>query len=78
MVRRVSSRLEAIGRRPALAAASMNFAEVPKSVMPVSSAKSKSAPGVGCIGEPSQSSSVASEASAVTSQFHIIQPQVVK
>ena len=56
----------------------MNLADVPKSVIPVSSAKSNSTLPSGWNGEPSYSSSVASEASAVTSQFHIIQPHVVK
>jgi hypothetical protein len=56
----------------------MNFADVPKSVMPVASAKSNSTLPSGWNGEPSYRSSVAPHASADTSQFHIIQPQVVK
>ena len=36
----VSSRCDCIGTRPALATASMNLAEVPRSVTPVSSARS--------------------------------------
>src|SRR6266542_3275373 len=66
------------GRSPAFATASMYFADVPKSVIPVSSAKSKRTLPSGWNGEPSNSRIVAPDASAVTSQFHIIQPSVVK
>jgi hypothetical protein len=67
-----------MGTSPALWTPSMNLAEVPNSVIDSASAKSKSTRPCAWNGEPSYSSSVASEASAVTSQFHIIQPQVVK
>ena len=45
--------------------------------MPSSSTRSKSRSGPGANGEPSYSTTVAPEASAETSQFHIIQPVVV-
>ena len=78
IVRTVRRSWLSIGRTPALCTASMYLADVPKRVIPASSAKSNSAAGAGCIGEPSHSSTVAPEPSAVTSQFHIIQPHVVK
>ena len=56
----------------------MNLAEVPKKVQRSSAAKSNSTLPLGWKGEPSKSSRVAPEARPVTSQFHIIQPQVVK
>src|SRR5262245_62099078 len=74
----VVSRCVFIGDNPALLTASMNLAEVPKRVIPVSSARSNRTLPLGYKGEPSYSSSVASDASAVTSQFHIIHPHVVK
>ena len=55
----------------------MNLAEVPNSVTPCSSARSKRADG-GCDGDPSYRIRVAPEASPEASQFHIIQPAVVK
>ena len=58
--------------------ASMNFGEVPNRVTCSASARSNSAAVRGWTGDPSYRISVASEASAETSQFHIIQPQVVK
>ena len=63
---------------PALASASMYLALVPKWVMAVSSAKSNSTLPSGWKGAPSNSNSVAPEARPLASQFHIIQPQVVK
>ena len=56
----------------------MYFADVPKKVKRSAAAYSKSAASLGWNGEPSKSISVAPEASAETSQFHIIQPRVVK
>ena len=67
-----------IGASPAFATASMNLADVPKSVMPVSAAKSKRTLPSGWNGDPSYSKSVAPDPSADTSQFHIIHPHVVK
>jgi hypothetical protein len=66
------------GSRPALRRLSMNFAEVPNNVIRSCSARSNRTPGPGCSGLPSYSSSVAPEASPLASQFHIIQPSVVK
>ena len=51
---------------------------MPKTVTPSSAASVHSTSGPGCSGEPSYSTIVAPEASALASQFHIIQPQVVK
>ena len=75
MVRSVSSRCVRRGDRPRLAVASMNPAEVPKRVMPSASVRSNSRTGSGA---PSYSTTVASLARADISQFHIIQPAVVK
>ena len=51
---------------------------VPNTVMPSAAARSHSTAGrVGGSGAPSYSTMAAPVASAVTSQFHIIQPQVV-
>ncbi len=58
--------------------AAMNFALVPKMVRRSSAARRHTAPGSGWNGEPSYSTMVVPVASALTSQFHIIQPQVVK
>jgi hypothetical protein len=56
----------------------MYLAEVPRTSIPSSAAMSKSMSGEGWKGEPSKRTRVASEARPETSQFHIIQPQVVK
>ena len=56
----------------------MNLALVPKWVMPSAWAYWNRMRQSGWNGEPSYSSTVARLASAETSQFHIIQPQVVK
>ena len=66
------------GLNPDLRSASRKPGEVPIRVMSVASARSNSASFPGCTGEPSQSRIVASDASDETSQFHIIQPNVVK
>ncbi len=58
--------------------ASMYFADVPKCVIFSLSANSHRMRPRSMNGEPSYSSSVERVASPVTSQFHIIQPQVVK
>ncbi len=65
------------GSSPAFAAASRYFALVPNSVTRSRSARSHRTPGAGWNGEPSYSTTVAPQASAETSQFHIIQPSVV-
>ena len=56
----------------------MNLAEVPNWVMPSTSAKSNRMCLSAAKGLPSYNSKAAPEASPDTSQFHIIQPQVVK
>jgi hypothetical protein len=56
----------------------MYFADVPKNVQRSAAAYSNNTAGEGWNGEPSKSISVAPDASAETSQFHIIQPSVVK
>ena len=56
----------------------MYLALVPKMSTCSDSAMRHSTPGSGWNGEPSYSSSVAPLARPLTSQFHIIQPQVVK
>ena len=56
----------------------MNLALVPKMLMPSLSMASRSSAPSCAKGEPSYSRSVAPDASPLTSQFHIIQPQVVK
>ena len=66
------------GSSPDFRIASRYFAEVPNTVTRSRSARSKSARSLGWKGEPSKSTSAAPEASPVASQFHIIQPQVVK
>ena len=66
------------GLRLILQMASMNLAEVPRWVMPSASAKSNRIAPRRMNGEPSYNSSVAPEARPEASQFHIIQPQVVK
>ena len=58
--------------------ASMNCADVPKWVIRSSAANFHRMRPCWMNGDPSYSSSVAPEASPETSQFHIIQPQVVK
>ena len=78
MVRRDDRSWVAPGRMPALLQASTNFADVPNRVMPVSSIRSKRRSGPGCAGEPSYSTAAAPQASVDASQFHIIQPVVVK
>ena len=67
------------GSTPALAAASMNLAEVPKTATRSRSARSKSTPRVR-MERASRRRAPASrpDASPDTSQFHIIQPVVVK
>ena len=77
-MRTVSSAWVCTGRRPAFIAPSMNLALTPNSVTPQSSATSKSRAGLGWKGDPSYSTSDAPLASPATSQFHIIQPVVVK
>ena len=57
---------------------SSHLAEVPKWVAPSAWAKSNRILPSGWAGRPSYSKIVAFEARAETSQFHIIQPQVVK
>ena len=62
------------GRKPSLLIESMNLAEVPKCVIASSSARRKSRPGSSSpVGLPSKRTRVQSEASAVTSQFHLSQ-----
>jgi hypothetical protein len=78
MVRRLARPWEWSGWRPALASASRYLADTPSRLMPSSSTRSNSRSGPGANGEPSYSTTVAPEASAETSQFHIIQPVVVK
>ncbi len=56
----------------------MYLALVPKTSTRSRSARSQSTVGSGWNGEPSNRTSVSSTASPPTSQFHIIQPQVVK
>ena len=56
----------------------MYFADTPSSVSRSRSARSNSTVGDGWNGLPSNSTIVAPLASTLTSQFHIIQPQVVK
>ena len=65
------------GFTPILAVASSHLALVPKTLMPASSARFHSALPSGQVGEPSYSTTVAPTARLDTSQFHIIQPQVV-
>ncbi len=67
-----------LGSRPDLRTASRYLAEVPNTVTRSRSARSQSTRSLGWNGEPSKSTSVAPDASPVASQFHIIQPQVVK
>src|SRR5689334_49183 len=78
IVRTDANECDSRGRAPAFETASMNRAEVPKSVISVSSANVKSVCGSGWNGEPSYRRIVPPHASTVTSQFHIIQPSVVK
>jgi len=66
------------GRTPLFFKASMYLAEVPKCVMRSASAYSHSTRPRCTNGDPSNSSSTARDASAEASQFHIIQPHVVK
>ena len=77
MVSRSGKGWVSAGLRPAFFTLSMNFAEVPKNMAPSSCTKSNIRLPSGKNGEPSYSIRVASQASADTSQFHIIQPQVV-
>ena len=56
----------------------MYFAETPINVTRWRSTTSNSIDGEGWTGLPSNSTIVALDASADTSQFHIIQPHVVK
>ena len=56
----------------------MKRALVPKWVTPRRSTAAHSTSSDGCDGEPSKRTMVAPSASAEISQFHIIQPQVVK
>ncbi len=56
----------------------MNLADTPNIVVSEASARSNRRLPSGCTGEPSYNTNVASDASAVTSQFHIIQPHVEK
>src|SRR3990167_8524501 len=65
------------GLLPAFCRLAMYFALVPKILMFSRSAMSHSESTSGYVGEPSYSTMVAPSASADTSQFHIIQPQVV-
>src|SRR6185437_7419340 len=65
------------GFTPILAVASIHLALVPKTLMPVSSARFHSTLPSGHVGEPSYSTTAAPTLSEDTSQFHIIHPQVV-
>src|SRR3954468_24637624 len=56
----------------------MKRADVPNSVRSTSSARSNNVVGDGYVGDPSYTTAVASLASTDASQFHIIQPVVVK
>ena len=56
----------------------MNFADVPNTLMRSDWTKSNSILAFSNIGAPSKSTTVAPLARPETSQFHIIQPQVVK
>ena len=63
---------------PSFSAIARNFALVPKCVSFSSAANRQRIPGSrGGIGEPSYNTIVEPSARALTSQFHIIQPQVV-
>ena len=78
IVRRVLRSCDSAGVTPAFRRVSMYLAYVPNNVMPNSSTRSNSDVVLGCTGEPSYTTSVACDASAPASQFHIIQPVVVK
>src|SRR5690348_12422052 len=77
MVLSASSLCVSRGFTPIFAVASIHLALVPKMLMPTSSARFHSTLPSGCVGEPSYNTTVAPTASEDTSQFHIIQPQVV-
>ena len=77
-VRKVERLKSSFGCIPVFFSASMYFAEVPKCVIFSADAKSHRMRPRCRNGEPSYSSSVAPDASPVASQFHIIQPHVVK
>ena len=66
------------GVTPAFCSAERYFALTPNTVMASRSAKSTSAAAVGWNGEPSYNTTRQPVARPETSQFHIIQPQVVK
>ena len=65
------------GASPAFLQASMYLALVPKILTRSRCARSHSTSGLAWNGEPSNRTKVSSTASPPTSQFHIIQPQVV-
>ena len=77
IVRSESSRCETRGSRPTLAHSSRYLALVPNIVTRSASMTSHSAVGPGWNGDPSYETTVAPVASALTTQFHIIQPVVV-
>ncbi len=66
------------GRSPSFSHVSRNFADVPNSVTDSSAASSQRGVDFHRTGAPSYTTTVASLASADASQFHIIQPVVVK
>jgi len=78
IMRSLPSLYLARGLTPNFSAADRYLALVPKMLRPSSSAMRHRMSCVGWNGEPSYSSSVAPTARLDTSQFHIIQPQVVK
>ena len=67
-----------MGSKVLFSVEAMNFALVPKTLIRSSDAIFQSAPGSGWNGDPSNSTTVAPVASTLASQFHIIQPVVVK
>ena len=66
------------GRYPVCSTASRYFADTPRKVSDSSATRSQRRSGPGWNGLPSYSTVVAPDAGTVASQFHIIQPQVVK
>src|SRR5262249_7070573 len=62
------------GRRPALRHAIRNGADTPKTVEPVSAARSQSVAGPWWLGSPSKTMTAAPVSSPDISRFHIIQP----
>ena len=77
MVLRLSSLCVWRGLMPALSTAAIHLALVPNTLMPSSSTRSHRRLPSGWKGEPSYSTTLAPTARLDTSQFHIIQPQVV-